>query len=186
MSDSMRRHKMAWKYAAGLDALSGDDDAIPVVTSAVSEVLKDAGGIIAAKQNQAAAKAAAEKTANDPARKAQEDAVNKAKGARQNATNKATEAEVARLKAQTEADPNGPLHKAAAEAARVAALYDADARGFEMKAGLMPQYSSPMDQKMMAARGSSTATNFLIGGGIILGVGGLAALLYKLLARRAS
>jgi hypothetical protein len=192
----MRTHKLSFKYAQGLDALSGEgededniegDDTIPIATSMFSELAKGVGETVARKQAQTAAAEKAKK--DEPVRKAQEETVNKAKSARQNANNKATEAEVARLKALTEQDPSGPLHKEAAEAARIAALYDADARGFEMKAGLAPQTSLPSGQSvpaMVREGGIFTARNALIGGGVVLGIGGLAAILYKLFSSRRS
>lgn len=121
MSRAIDRHRLK----KGLRSLSEDLDAYVVgdaettraATGAISELLKKAGDLGAGIQ----AKKEGEKTAKDKA--AAEDAARKARDA----------AEAAKLLAQNEANPSGPLHQAALRA-------EQEARAAEAKAGIaIPQ-----------------------------------------------
>lgn len=204
---NIRRHKMAFKYSQGLDALSGEDDMFfgdgpadqsqsnaPVYASMLSEVAKGVGGALQDQQakDTAAKQAAADKEAN----KEGDAAVKLAQDLRKKASLAAIDAKTA--KARSDANPTDTSLKAAAK--RAQDLYvslDVDATAAEAKAAYYkPGFGQPpapsqaqqqaMQQQQQAQKsgGVFTTKNMLIGGGVVIGVGGLAALLYKLLSRR--
>lgn len=195
---SMYRHKLNWKeYQRGLDALSGEGE-LSTGAGILSELAKGGAGMIEAEQAKkaAAAKAAADKEA----RKDVDEAINKAKAARQNAIGKAAEAKAADMKARTESDQNGPLHKKAKLAADTAVHYDADAVALEMKAaalaesrgiplppGFGPSMSTPEQQAQlmkMQHGGKIDWVPIAVGGAAVVGGGGLLYLIYRLFKKK--
>jgi hypothetical protein len=186
---------LAWKeYAQGLDALSGEEaqtqSNAPLYASMFSELAKGAGGLLQEQQakDEAAKKSAADKEAN----KEGDAAVKAAQEARKKATFAAVDARAAKTKADaTEKDPKGTLHKDAQRKADLATMLDADARAAEERAAFYrPGFGQPAivpgAQVQQMPQGGISTKQILVGGGIVLGVGGLAALIYKLATRRPS
>lgn len=158
MSRSVDKRRVARKYARELDLLYGDgrdlvygeeeagQEAL-LYSGALAELAKTAGSIAAQKQKA--------------------DAIKVAKQLR-------SEADAAAKKAQSEKDPNGLLHRNAAD-------LDERARVAELKAGMSsPSPSAPEITKSSKGVGGTDTSKYLMYG--LLGVGGLigVAVLVKL------
>jgi hypothetical protein len=184
--NTIQRHRVAEKYKDDLDYLIGDADTTRTATSALAELLSAGGSLYADKQ---AKDAAAAKDATDKAKQAAADKDKNAALADYKAKSKLAldaqaDAHTAQLIADTEKDPNGPLHTAAKKSADKAAQLAAVAAGAQDKLAYYDSgvLTSGGVDKSKGSKSSLPLWAWIVGG--VVGVGGLGFVGYKLLGGR--
>lgn len=189
---AMERHKLKRLLIHG-DAAAGAAGAgadATLYSNLFAEVAKGVGGAVAAKQQtDAASKAAADAAKKNAAASANLDAAKLDLQQKQKAAMQAqADAHAAQIKAGTETDPNGPMHKAAADAQKKATLYAADVAAAQDKVnfysagGTGTAPTSALTKHMKGASGALPSWVMPVGIGVgVLGVGFFG---YKLFSKK--
>ena len=179
------KHRIHRKY---FDTFAGDDSAdAALYASAAGEGLSSLLKPLLQKkaEDDAKAKKDADQKAYDASHADEKAAVLDAQQKQKAAAMKAADATAAAMKASTEQDPNGPLHKAAQKAQNEATLYAADAKAAADKVAFYKGGSGSSDTAMVPHKGGgSKLPSWVMPVGIGLGVGVLGLITYKMLKKK--